>query len=431
MRLLLIGAFPYPHVQGSQVYFQEQAIALRAAGAEISLLTYATGNRTAPDRGRARDGFEHWTSPAWTAPSTLRSGPSWRKPLGDLGLSMTLRDAFASFERRDSMDAILTHNAEAALVALFTLREPRPAILYCAHTLLGNELSGYFKGLKKKRFSMFSKPGRLAEMASFSLAQIGAGIDAGIARRVDGWIALTQSSARVMRQFSDAPGALIPPAIPDPALFVEPLSASEVAQRHGLEFGRFYLYSGNLDAYQELDLLAAAAAELRRQGGTPPKLVLAHHANGERAERQADSEARRIPGIEFLTIGSVREMLALLAAARASLIMRRAGGGFPIKLVNSLAVGTPVIAFRDGEWGLEHERNALICPAGAPLPGRELARAIARLDRDDALAARLSKAARALYVARHRPEQTAAQTLDLVREVIAGRGHAAGLAEKD
>ena len=44
MRLLLVGAFPYPHHQGSQVYFQEQAIALRSAGA----YPYAVDGADAP-----------------------------------------------------------------------------------------------------------------------------------------------------------------------------------------------------------------------------------------------------------------------------------------------------------------------------------------------------------------------------------------------
>jgi len=54
---------------------------------------------------------------------------------------MTLHDAIAS-ERHgvDAFDAILTHNAEAALLALLSLRRRRPPVVYCAHTLLGQEL---------------------------------------------------------------------------------------------------------------------------------------------------------------------------------------------------------------------------------------------------------------------------------------------------
>lgn len=428
MRLLLVGAFPYPHHQGSQVYFQEQAIALRSAGAEICLLTYASpedpaqtkrGGRRAPESWRALDGFEHWTSPRWSSPRSLRAGPSWAKPLGDLGLAVTLRDALTSSRHRngfDAFDAILTHNAEATLVALHTLPRPRPPILYCAHTLLGNELSAYLKGPKKKGilglFDIFRASGTLTR----GLDRFGGGIDGWLAKRVDGWLALTQSSERVMRQFSRAPGLLLAPPLPDPELSPVPLKPAEVARRHGLEPGRFFIYSGNLDAYQELDILAAAAVDLAGRSESPPPLVVASHPMGEtRSETHSDAPVESMPGVRFCEVESVAEMQGLISAARASLVTRRAEGGFPIKLVNSLALGTPVIAFRDREWGLTHQRNSLICAPKRPVP--TLADAIDRLANDDTLAKRLADGARALYLERHRPEHVASQTLALIREI--------------
>ena len=133
MRLLLVGAFPYPHHQGSQVYLQEQAIALRAAGAEVDLLTYPVAAPIGddPERWRALDGFRHLTPPAWTARVPLRSGPSRGKPLADLGLAMTLRHAVASSSAGDdAYDAILTHHVEATLAAVHGLpRRARPPIV--------------------------------------------------------------------------------------------------------------------------------------------------------------------------------------------------------------------------------------------------------------------------------------------------------------
>jgi len=445
MRLLLVGAFPYPQSHGSQIYFQEQAIALRSLGAEISLLTYGSGksprsaDRTEDDDNadndperkgragreaevaehwRALDGFDHLVSPKWTAPSSLRSGPSWAKPLADLGLAMTLRNAIASRSRHNAYDAILTHNAEATLAALQALPRRRPAILYCAHTLLGKELSAYLKGPKTNhflnRFGMTQETGRVAR----GLDRLGRRIDRRLASGSDGWISLTQSSERVMRQFSNAPGALIPPAVPDPRAGSLAMDPKATAQRHGLEPGRFLLYSGNLDAYQELDILAAAArirpgAKGGRQGRV--RLVIASHS-----ARRVAGWTDATPEVDFIRVESSAEMQALLASARASLLMRRAEGGFPIKLVNSLAVGTPVIAFHGSEWGLEHERNALICSSARP--AESMATAIDRLDADDALAARLASGARDLYLRRHQPEPAARQVLALVDEICRSHG---------
>jgi glycosyltransferase involved in cell wall biosynthesis len=263
---------------------------------------------------------------------------------------------------------------------------------------------------------------------------VGDGIDRWIARRIDGWISLTHSSDRVMRQVSHAPGAIIPPPIPDPELAFEPLNPAEVALRYALEPGHFFLYSGNLDAYQELDILAAAAVELAGRTDSPPKIVIASHPIGQPASSpirvehphcgkhdplagQAVGWTESMPGIEFRVLESASEMQALLSAARASLVTRRARGGFPIKVVNSLAIGTPIIAFHEQEWGLTHERNSLICASDQP--DVALADAIERLASDEILARRLAVGARALYLERHRPEVVAAETLSLIQRLNA------------
>jgi len=410
MRLLLVGAFPYPLGQGSQVYFQEQAQALRASGARVEMLTYASG-RPEPVARRALEGFTHHTPPAWTAPSELRSGPAWGKPLADLALAKTLRHAVASRSSPDAFDAVLTHNAEACVTALLGLQGSRIPNVYCVHTLLGQELSAYLKPLKNKGKFKFSRDspgfGQLLDRGGRSL-------DRQLARRVDGWIALTHSAFRVMRQHSSAPGGLIAPPIPDPESDPERLDPATIARRHGLEPDRFFLYSGNLDGYQELAVLGAAAERLRREApefASPPVLVLASH------DPAGAAVAGAMAGVEFRHIAGAAEMQALLAAARASLLMRRAQGGYPIKLANAHAAGTPTIAFREREWGLHDGKDCLI--ASLERPVSSLAAAITRLALDDALAARLRVGARALYRARHRPQQAAADTLDLLEAVLA------------
>ena len=358
---------------------------------------------------------------------------------------MTLRDAIASCQLDDAYDAILTHNAEAALIALHALPKTRPPVLYCVHTMLGNELSAYLRGPKGAKNQgildsthAFDATGALAR----TLDRVGDRLDRWIAERVDGWLCLTQYSERVMRQFSRAPGILAPPPIPDPERSVGTLNAFGVAQRYSLEPGRYFLYSGNLDGYQELDILAAAAVELARRSDAPPQIVVASHPGGDHTfdgaagithPQDADRDSRRkdllgghggrwtesMPGVEFRTVESAYEMQALLAAARASLVMRRARGGFPIKIANSLSVGTPIIAFHEQEWGLTHEQDSLICPPNQP--ALALADAIERLAGDDVLAKRLATGARGLYLERHRPEQIASNTLALVERVKSSR----------
>ena len=429
MRLLLVGAFAYPHTQGSQVYFQEQAIALRAAGAEIELLTYGDATPTPdsadPERWRALDGFSHTAIPRWAAPTTRRSGPNRAKLLADLSLISRLRRLVAAGA---DYDAILCHNAEAALAALHGLPRQHPPIVYCAHTLLEQELPTYgVPSLTRARSAGASRFSRSA------LALLGSSLDRSIARRADAWIALTRTAERVLRSASSAPGHRIAPPLPDPMTRAGRDGEEPLVRQLGLEPSRFFLYSGNLDPYQDLEVLAQVA-ELRRTrptgpsgcGEPPLSIVVATHdervAPGSLSE---PSQTRRPPALAgagasaALRIVRVRlgqEMRALFAAARATIVPRRALGGFPIKLVNSLAAGTPVVAYHGPEWELIDGHDSLICDPDRPV--ESLLHALERLEAEPGLARQLGAGARASYCERHRPEAVAEETLDLIGSLV-------------
>lgn len=424
MRLLLVGAFAYPHHQGSQVYFQEQAIALRAAGADVSLLTYASQGPLGQDanRWRAVDGFLHLRGPAWSAPRSIAAGPNLGKPLADLGLAMTLNDAIASKNASgEPYDAILTHNIEACVISLLvgmTQKTQMPPVIYCVHTLMQFELSAYFNTLKNNDFSD-SKASRTGfrERVKRVIDRFGQALDRWTGRRANAWIALTHSSARVMRSYSRGPGDLIPPPIPDPLRRSLLLDPAGTANKHGLKPGDYILYSGNLDAYQEIELLGDAARRL--QGRILP-IVVASHNPGVLTPGALPA------GLQAHWVESDAEMQGLIAAARATIVMRRAEGGFPIKLANSLACGTPPIAFWGREWGLTDGIDARL--ADPSRPGESLAEAVADLSLGDPeRARRLRDGARQRWERDHRPAVVADRTLLLVERLL-GSNATQGLA---
>ena len=399
MRLLLVGAFRYPWPQGTQAYFGEQASALRAAGCDISLLSYGAASRPQPPGTLA--------PPPWLMPRSARSGPRPAKLVADVALAMTLRQTVASRSRADRYDAILTHHVEATWAAALALPRRRPPIVYCAHTLLEEELATYSKSLQSKELS--TPPTEIwpamtqARHASFArvLSTLGSWGDAAAARHSAAWIALTHASSCVMKAASDQPGCVIRPPVADP---LETLRCDPLLTKLGLERDRFLVYAGNLDAYQELDLLLAACRSL------PPAalpVVIATHDDRMR------ELARRAPnGVRCVESEDAGEVSELLRAARGSIITRRVLGGFPIKLANSLACATPPIAFLDREWGLRDGVDALIADERNPV--RSLAAAMTRLMTDDDLARRLAAGARALYEKQHRPDRVAEQTLALL-----------------
>ncbi|MBK7949828.1 MAG: glycosyltransferase [Deltaproteobacteria bacterium] len=121
-----------------------------------------------------------------------------------------------------------------------------------------------------------------------------------------------------------------------------------------------------------------------------------------------------------MSIGSAAEARALFAGARATIVPRRALGGFPIKLVNSLAAGTPAVVFHGDEWGLVDGHEGLVADPEDPVAS--LATALRRLELDPALAERLGHGARARYDVEHRPALVAAATLELIRAVVESSG---------
>lgn len=364
------------------------------------------------------------------------------KPLADLALAATLaarlraRDDASRPGARDSRhdaggdarvrhdavyDAVLAHHVEAAIAAGAALRarsgiqRPRPPLIYCAHTLLGRELGSYLPDFA--RDSETDAPAR-SSWPERGADALGERLDRLAVRCGDGWIALTPTQARVMTQASERLGRVIAPPVPDPRQRPDPLDPTNEALRHGLEPGRYVVYSGNLDGYQDLALLGAAAAALARraraEGRAATPLVVASH------EPAARLRAGAPPGVAAVSVADAAAMRSLVAGARATLVPRRDPSGFPIKLGNALALGVPPIAFQAGEWGLIDGVNARIADAERP-PAEAFAEAIGSLAGDPALAARLGEGARATWAARHRPAAVAAATLELVAEVAARR----------
>jgi len=372
VHLALLGAFPFPYPQGSQVYFGEQACALARAGARVTLLCYGRG-RGEPPRDLPLVG-------APLSPRKLDSGPSAAKPIADAALAATLARA----HRRDPFDAVVAHNAEAALAALLV----RPAIgvpvVYVAHTVLGEELATY-----------------AAPRWSAPLSALGRAIDRFVARRADAVVALSRAGEAALARHARGPVARIPPALaPEPA---PPAAAIEAAcERCDLVPGSFALYAGNLDGYQDLPLLAAAAARAKAP------FVVATHASGRAPDPLVTVHVRDATEMRLLTFG-----------AGVALLSRSAAGGFPIKLLNYMEAGRAIVARASIADPLVHGASGWLLPDDAP--ASTWSDAVQSLLVEPALAARLGAMARAVLERDHDPQRIAAETLALVERAMGRR----------
>ena len=352
LRLASLGAFPFPAPLGSQRFASEQAGALRTAGAEVELLSYGPG-------------------------AARRLDP--RKLAADRALAARL----AAAHRVRRFDAVLAHNAEAALVALALRARLRLPVVYVAHTLWAEEASAW------------------APLPGGGI--LGAALDRTLARRADAVLALTEPARRALAPFARGPVALVPPGhAPEP----EPADREVAAAcaRHGLAPEGFALYAGNLDRYQDLDALDAAAA--REPGLT---LVAVTH----------DARPARFRRLRVIEADSVEEVRHLTCGAAAALLPRRRAGGFPIKLLHSMAAGRAIVLRESLAGALAHGESAwLVSDDARPYA---FAAALRRLAADPSLRERLGAGARRVLAAQHAWPPLAERTLALARAAVEAR----------
>jgi glycosyltransferase involved in cell wall biosynthesis len=376
LNLAVVAALPFPAPQGSQVYAREQIGALERAGATATLLCYGRGTGPPPP------GLACLRVPAALSPRRTRAGPSAAKPVADAALAALLLSA----HRRRRFDAVLAHNAEGALAALAARRLMRVPVIYVAHTLWACELESW-------------APRALARAAG----ALGERLDRALAARADAVLALTEAAARRLAPFARGPVRAIPPGL-DPRPPPAREEQERACARARVAPGRFALYAGNLDRYQDLADLEGAARTLTEL----PVLVATH------APPPARAGALRI-----LRVTDADEARALTFAAAVAVLPRRRHGGFPVKLLNYMAAARPIVARRAVVDGLEHGVSAWLVDAAA---GPEaLARAIRELAAEPARAARLGCAARAVLEARHAWPPLARRTLALVDEARRAR----------
>jgi sugar transferase (PEP-CTERM/EpsH1 system associated) len=161
------------------------------------------------------------------------------------------------------------------------------------------------------------------------------------------------------------------------------------------------VFGGNLGYFPNVDAASWLAREILPRvraivPGAELRLVGARPARAVRVLRAA-------PGVSLAA--SVPAMAPELAAATIAVVPLRAGSGLQNKVLEAMAVGTPVVATPRAVAGLDvrpGEHLVVAEDAGA------LARAIVDLLGDPARARRLARAARSLVERRYRWEDSAA-----------------------
>lgn len=302
VRILHAYAGPFPTHQGTQVYLRGLLQAQLDRGHTVALRCWAAG------AGGVPEGLDVRRLPALPGGDPLRSGPHpSRAPRLALLLAALRRDL------REDWDIVHAHHVEATL-ALRTLGA-RPLVV-TPHTALADELPTY---LPRGR--------RL-------LGRVGARLDRRVARSGDLLLALSAHGAEALHRLGARRVLELPPG-------VEPLQAD--VERGRARLGGLVdpvVYTGNTDAYQDLPVLLRAVARYH----LPLVVVTGSDPAPLRALARVHGVRDRDLGIVATT--DFRDTRDIIAASAVGAIPRTTCAGFPMKALNVLGLGLPLVAVR-------------------------------------------------------------------------------------
>lgn len=379
----MVAACPFPAPRGSQVLIRDLAHALADRGHQVHVVTYPYGQSLSPLHGI------HVHRVAWPRVGAGGRPLSWRKVALDVGLFLELYRVV----KRERIEVIHAHNYEAPLLAYPVRALAGVPVVYHSHNVLGDELAYYASSRWLRRLASW----------------VGNALDAGIPRRADFCIALTPEIESCLRRHG----------VPAQRVTVVPPGATPRTEAETAPSGAPFtiVYAGNCDGYQDLDVLWDAVESLRRECPAVAVRLVTHDAEWARGTR---------PGLTALMAAGVARVVVAptyaavrrqMAEAHVLVCPRSSWSGFPIKLINYMLAGRPIVAADGSAKGLVDGETGLTFRNGS---AEGLAAALRRLHDDPALRRRLGDNARVAGRVRYSWSRTAEQIEAIYAEVCRG-----------
>ena len=306
-RILVVAACPYPAPQGSQAFIRESIKQYKSSGHHVELCAYGYGLGENP-----KDITIHRGGNIPFAKRTA-AGPSWAKPLQDWRLLAKLKRVL----RENDFDVIDAHNYEGLMIALASGFRP---IVYHAHNAMADELP-YYRG-----FSRFGKG-------------IGEALDERLPHLADIVIAPHDHLKTYLIDkgcAKDQIKAITPSINPKPFI-------------HKKEYGDepVVLYAGNLDGYQNVALLESTMRSVQeKKPGT--RCVV------------ATNTVKKLTYAEVVPIADMAALVEVLKLDAIFLCPRISWSGYPIKLLNAMAAGLPVVACKSSGYPVRHNQTGFV-----------------------------------------------------------------------
>jgi glycosyltransferase involved in cell wall biosynthesis len=257
----------------------------------------------------------------------------------------------------------------------------RRPLLYNAVNLMSDELAGY----------RFIRPAWLAH---------------GIARALDWFIPIfpnhiTAVSPELKDWFVEhgVPARKVDmvPAGIEPEMFDNP-APERFRQQYQINGRPVVMYTGVLNAFQRVDYLLRAFAVALQAKPDALLLVVSPLVNSrhETEYKRLAAELGISGSILWIAPHALADLPSYLALADVTVVPRPECPGHPVKLLNYMLAGKPVVSFAGGAKGVRHLHDALIVPNH---DYEALGRGIVTLLSDRTLAGELGANARATVLA--------------------------------
>jgi glycosyltransferase involved in cell wall biosynthesis len=326
-KVAVVAACPFPYPRGTPIRILRMAEGLAARGHEVHVITYHLGQNI--------EDLPFQIHRISNIPTyhKLSPGPTYQKiAVLDTLLSIKLFEVI----HRAGFDVIHAHHYEGLLSSLPIARIDRIPVVFDVHTLLESELPHYSLGL--------SAP---------ALQRIGKFFDRLLPHRADHIVSVTNL---IRTRLIEDVGIL----------------AKDVTTIYtGIEADHFSLptppptaataqtliYTGNLAAYQGIDLMLRAFRKILDQR-PDVKLKIITSSSIEPYSKMITE--MRLQNNLVIEDADYFDIPGHLHSASIALHPRVHCDGLPVKLLNYMATGRAIVSFEGSAEVLEHERTGLV-----------------------------------------------------------------------
>lgn len=331
-KVAVVAACPFPFARGTPIRILRMSEALAARGHEVHVVTYHLGDKL--------DRLPFQVHRIANVPTyrKVSPGPTYQKiAVLDILLAKKLFDLACQVD----FDIVHAHHFEGLLVGLPVARLKRIPIVFDVHTLLSSELPHYSMGLSGQ-----------------TLRWLGSLIDHRLPHRADHIVSVTNLiRAKLIDEIGIRPENV---TTVYGGVEAQHFSSAPATPAQDLS-SPILIYTGNLAPYQGIDLMLRA---FRKILDKRPDVKLKIITNSSMEPYQDLISTLEIQGQLIVTDANYFEIPALLYSANVALNPRVYCDGLPLKLLNYMATGRPVVSFEGSAEALEHERTGLVVPNG-------------------------------------------------------------------